>query len=112
MKLQPIIKEWRLYHKYSLVKSKKLSLFFIKKRAFKIFKQETKQDRYSIKHLVNQAFPSLKKEDYIFYSKQNLHKSFWSDHIMSYYTRKLKSFNNELIKHYFCINCGISNYFS
>lgn len=111
MKLHPIVKEWRLYHKYSLIKSKKLSLFFIKKRTFKIFKQEAKQDSYSIKNLLMKAFPSLNNEDYFFYSKQNLHKSFWSDHII-YNKNTGKFVEKNPQKHYFCIHCGISTYLS
>lgn len=112
MKLHPIVKEWGFYHKYCQIKNKKLTLFFIKKRAFKIFKQETKQDAYSIKNLLTKAFPSLNKEDYLFYSKQNLHKSFWSDHIIYNENKSIKLNSKNLYKYYYCINCGISNYIS
>ena len=32
---------------------------FIENRAFKVFNKETKQNRYSSKKLLNQAFPSV-----------------------------------------------------
>ena len=113
MKLHPIVKEWRFYHKYCLIKDDYLSLFFVKRRAYKIFKKEAKQDSYSVKNLLNKAFPSLQNEDYIFYSSLNLHKSFWSDHIISnYYNEKIDfSFMNNC-NLYFCVYCGISINFS
>nr|YP_009541083.1 ycf13 [Lepocinclis steinii]AYQ93599.1 ycf13 [Lepocinclis steinii] len=57
-KLFPIIQEWNSYNKFCDLKSSYFSLFFLKKRAFKSFKKESKQDLYSSKILLNRAFNS------------------------------------------------------
>lgn len=55
-KLYPIIKQWRTYHRFSCLKGSRFSLYFIKKRAFKVFSKESRQDFFSTKRLVNRCF--------------------------------------------------------
>ncbi len=58
-KLAPIIRGWRNYHRYCKMDGARNSLTFMRKRAFKVFNKETKQNRYTSKKLLNQAFPSV-----------------------------------------------------
>ncbi len=58
-KLAAVVRGWRNYHKYCKMDGARNSLVFIENRAFKVFNKETKQNRYSSKKLLNQAFPSV-----------------------------------------------------
>ncbi len=44
-------------NRYCKMNGTRNSLYFMQKRAFKVFNKETKQNRYSSKKLLNQAFP-------------------------------------------------------
>nr|YP_009032721.1 ycf13 [Euglenaformis proxima]AGL11987.1 ycf13 [Euglenaformis proxima] len=56
LKLFPIVFNWRSYHQFCNMDSFRNSLFYIKKKAFKIFNNESKQDSYSSKRLVDKSF--------------------------------------------------------
>ena len=58
-KLAPIVRGWRKYHKFCDLSGSRFSLWFINNRAFKVFKSEAKQNRYTAKKLVKKAFPSV-----------------------------------------------------
>lgn len=58
-KLYPIVKKWKHYHRFSCLKGARFSLYFIKKRAFKVFSKESRQDFFSTKRLVNKCFYTL-----------------------------------------------------
>lgn len=58
-KLAPIVRGWRNYHRYCKMDGSRLSLYYIQNRAFKVFNKETKQNRYSSKKLLDQAFPPV-----------------------------------------------------
>ncbi len=58
-KLAPIVRGWRQYHKFCKMDSSKFNLYHIQYRAFKVFNQETKQDRLSSKRLLDKAFPTV-----------------------------------------------------
>ncbi len=58
-KLAPIVRGWRNYHRYCKMDGAKNSLYFIQNRAFKVFNKEKKQNRYSSKKLLDQAFPKV-----------------------------------------------------
>jgi RNA-directed DNA polymerase len=58
-KLAAVVRGWRNYHKYCKMDGARNSLVFIENRAFKVFNKETKQNRYTSKKLLNQAFPSV-----------------------------------------------------
>ena len=58
-KLAPIVRGWRNYHKYCKMDGARHSLYFIQSRAFKVFNKEAKQNRYSSKKLLDQAFPKV-----------------------------------------------------
>ena len=58
-KLAPIVRGWRNYHRYCKMDGARNSLYFMQKRAFKVFNKEKKQNRHTSKKLLNQAFPTI-----------------------------------------------------
>ncbi|NER48003.1 MAG: RNA-dependent DNA polymerase [Symploca sp. SIO1A3] len=58
-KLAPVVRGWRNYHRFCKMNGSRQSLYFIQKRAFKVFNKETKNNRYSSKKLLDKAFPSI-----------------------------------------------------
>ena len=86
-KLAPIVRGWRNYHRYCKMNGARNSLYFIEKRAFKVINREKKQNRYSSKKLILQAFPTVSYSenrfvnvkgdkspfdgDFIYWSKRN-----------------------------------------
>jgi len=58
-KLAPIVRGWRNYHRYCKMDGTRNSLYFIQKRAFEVFNQEKKQNRYTSKKLLDKAFPTI-----------------------------------------------------
>lgn len=59
IKLAPIIRGWRNYHRHCKMDGARESLYLLRKRAFKVFNKEAKQNRYSSKKLLDQAFPTV-----------------------------------------------------
>ncbi|MEH2292706.1 group II intron reverse transcriptase/maturase [Nostoc sp.] len=59
MKLAPVVRGWRNYHKFCKMDGSKNSLYHIQKRAYTVFNRETKQNRYSSKKLLDKAFPAV-----------------------------------------------------
>jgi RNA-directed DNA polymerase len=59
LKLAPLVRGWRNYHRFCKMDGSRNSLYHIQKRAFKVFNKEAKQDRYSSKKLLDKAFPSI-----------------------------------------------------
>ncbi len=59
MKLAPVVRGWRQYHKYCKMDGSRNSLYFIQKRTYTVFNKETKQNRYSCKSLLDKAFPTV-----------------------------------------------------
>ena len=59
MKLAPVVRGWRQYHKYCKMDGSRNSLYFIEKRAYTVFNKETKKNRYTSKTLLDKAFPSV-----------------------------------------------------
>jgi len=105
-KLYPIIKEWRIYHRFSYLGTARLSLYFIKKRAFKVFSKEAKQDFYSIKRLLDKCFYILSDID-----KNEPLISLYSNHSNNATLLYNKYFACSSIyngKVYFCIHCGMN----
>ncbi len=50
-KLEPIVRAWRNYHRFCKMEGSRFSLYHIQHRAFKVFNQETKQNRHTSKKL-------------------------------------------------------------
>ena len=58
-KLAPIVRGWRNYHRFCKMDGSRFSLHHIQSRTFKVFNKETKQNRYTIKTLLDKAFPAV-----------------------------------------------------
>jgi 5-methylcytosine-specific restriction endonuclease McrA len=58
-KLAPVVRGWRNYHRYCKMDGSRNSLWFIESRAFKVFNKEQNQNRYTVKKLIDTAFPSV-----------------------------------------------------
>jgi len=59
MKLAPLVRGWRNYHRYCKMSDARFSLHHTQNRAFKVFNKETKQNRYTSKILLDKAFPAV-----------------------------------------------------
>ncbi|MBW4630131.1 MAG: reverse transcriptase N-terminal domain-containing protein [Brasilonema octagenarum HA4186-MV1] len=58
-KLAPLVRGWRNYHRFCKMDGSRNSLYFIKKRAIRIFNKEARNDRYSSKKILDKAFPAV-----------------------------------------------------
>ncbi|MDD1443987.1 reverse transcriptase N-terminal domain-containing protein, partial [Dolichospermum sp. ST_sed3] len=59
IKLAPVVRGWRNYHRFCKMDGSRNSLYHIHNRAFRVFNKETKQNRYTSKQLLDKAFPSV-----------------------------------------------------
>jgi len=94
------------------MQSARFSLFFVQKRAFRVFNKETKQDIYSTKRLLDKSFFVLSPynsnhiDEVSVYSPYFGHFFFWVDTFPS-------SMFFPLLKNYsscVCIHCGMNFY--
>jgi RNA-directed DNA polymerase len=58
-KLEPLVRGWRNYHRYCKMDGSRFSLYHIETRTFKVFNKEAKNNRYSSKKLLDEAFPAV-----------------------------------------------------
>jgi RNA-directed DNA polymerase len=58
-KLAPLVRGWRNYHKFCKMDGSRFSLYYTQYRTYKVFNQETQQDRHSAKKLLDKAFPAV-----------------------------------------------------
>ena len=59
LKLAPVVRGWRNYHKFCKLDAARNSLYFIQARAFKVFNKEAKQNYFTTKKLIDRAFPRV-----------------------------------------------------
>jgi RNA-directed DNA polymerase len=59
LKLAPVVRGWRNYHRFCKMAGSRFSLYYLQHRAYQVFNKEPKQTRYSSKRLVDQAFPAV-----------------------------------------------------
>jgi RNA-directed DNA polymerase len=59
IKLAPVVRGWRNYHKYCKMDGSRNSLWHTRLRAYKVFNKETNQNRYSTAKLIDKAFPTV-----------------------------------------------------
>lgn len=115
VKLFPIVRDWYYYNRFANSQSLRLSLFFVKKRAFKIFNMESKQDRYSTKFLINKCFAN--NFLYSFNYGEFLQDDFIKRHVFfcfDYFCPsrsyvKINFFKDKILGSYCCIHCGLYN---
>lgn len=105
VKISPIIRNWKNYNKFCNSKHYRVSLFYIKKRAFRVFSKESKQDFYSVSKLLQKSFNSN------VLIEENLESNFsYFGHIFLKSESLSKNFNISCsnIKGHFCIHCGMN----
>lgn len=109
-KIYPIIKYWRLYHKFSSLTNSRFSLFFIKKRAFKMFLKESRQDFYSTKRLLDRSFYVLSDLDKNF-QDFNIVNSPYYGHLIFYFNSSNYHVKFSFFRNFFCFHCGMKSVF-
>lgn len=108
-KLSVLVKEWRIYNKFCSLTNPRLSLFYLKKRAFKIFNKESRQDSYSSKKLLEKSFPKVFDFDRHFLDIQK-EKSPYFGHLVFDYDLLFRH-SLTLSSKLFCIHCGLKGLF-
>ena len=109
-KLAPIVRGWRNYHRYCKMDGARNSLYFMQKRAFKVFNKEKKQNRYTSKKLLNQAFPAVSYSENKFVNVKG-NKSPYDGDITYWSERNSKLYDgltSKVLKrqHHSCAACG------
>lgn len=103
-KLYPLIRDWRIYHKFSDLRGNQFSLFFIKRRAFKIFSKESRQDFYSSKRLLDKSFYFLGSIEKISDTTTAFYSPYYG-HLFLGFTKTSKfNFRDNC----FCVHCGMN----
>lgn len=59
LKLAPVVRGWRNYHRYCKMEGSRFSLWHINNRAFRVFNKETNQNQQTSKKLLDKAFPAV-----------------------------------------------------
>lgn len=110
-KLAPIVRGWRNYHRYCKMDGARNSLYFMMKRAFKVFNKETKQNRYSSKKLLEIAFPTIPYSENKFVNVKG-DKSPYDGDIPYWSKRNSKLYDGHTSKalkrqNHSCVICGL-----
>ena len=110
-KLAPVVRGWRNYHRYCKMDGARNSLNFMRKKAIKRFNRERKQNRYSSKQLLEQAFPSVPYAENR-YIKVKGSKSPYDGDITYWSKRNSKLYDGQTSKaltrqNHSCANCGL-----
>jgi group II intron reverse transcriptase/maturase len=58
-KLAPIVRGWRNYHRHCKMRGNRHSLSAMRRRTYKVFNREPKQNRYTSSQLLARAFPAV-----------------------------------------------------
>jgi RNA-directed DNA polymerase len=110
-RLAPVVRGWRNYHKNCKMNGARNSLYFIQKRAFKVFNKEPKQNRNTSKTLLDKAFPAVPySENKHINVKGN--KSPYDGDIVYWSERNSKLYDNNTSKalkrqNHSCKTCGL-----
>jgi RNA-directed DNA polymerase len=110
-KLAPVVRGWRNYHRHCKMDGARNSLWFINNRAFKVFNQETKQNRYSSKKLVEKAFPAISYSENKFVNVKGEKSPYDGD--TNYWSKRnsklYDGITSKVLKrqHHSCATCGL-----
>jgi len=110
-KLAPIVRGWRNYHKNCKMDGSRNSLYFIQKRAFKVFNKESKQNRHTSKTLLDKAFPAIPHSENKHINVKG-NKSPYDGDIVYWSERNSKLYDNDTSKalkrqNHSCKSCGL-----
>ncbi|WP_375495872.1 group II intron reverse transcriptase/maturase [uncultured Nostoc sp.] len=111
LKLAPIVRGWRNYHKFCKMDGAKFSLWILNHRTYTVFNKEAKQTRHTSRKLIDKAFPAVS------YS-ENKHvmvkgtKSPYDGDTAYWSERKSKLYDGETSKalkkqNHKCASCGL-----
>lgn len=103
-KIYPLIRNWRLYHRFCNMSGSRYSLFFIQKRAFKVFKKESKHDLYSVKKLIKKCFFTVRDNDKILEKNKS---NGYNRHVFFWFVGRLSFQKDSLRDLFLCIHCGM-----
>ena len=110
IKLAPIVRGWRNYHKYCKLDGK-YGLYHLRGRTHKVFNKEKKQNRYSVDSLCDKAFPTVPYSENRFvmvkgdYSPFNGDLVYWSKRNSKLYDGVTARTLNK--QHHTCGHCGL-----
>jgi len=110
-KLAPVVRGWRNYHRHCKMDGARFSLCHIESRAFKVFNKETKQNRYTSKKLLDEAFPAVPYSENKFIMVKGKKSPFDGD--LTYWSeRNSKLYNGETSRalrrqNHTCGYCGL-----
>jgi len=110
-KLAPVVRGWRNYHRHCKMDGARFSLCHIESRAFKVFNKETKQNRYTSKKLLDEAFPAVPYSENKFIMVKGEKSPFDGD--LTYWSeRNSKLYNGETSRalrrqNHTCGYCGL-----
>ncbi|MDJ0511693.1 MAG: reverse transcriptase domain-containing protein [Crocosphaera sp.] len=111
MKLAPLVRGWRSYHRYCKMDGSRFSLWRTAHRAFKVFNKEKNLSRYTATELIKKAFPSVPySENRHINVKGN--KSPYDGDLVYWSDRNSKLYDNQTSKclkkqHHSCGHCGL-----
>jgi len=110
-KLAPIVRGWRNYHKFCKMDGARNSLYFIQKRAFRVFNRESKQNRYTSKTLLDKAFSAVPYSENR-HNNVTGNKSPYDGNIVYWSERNSKLYDNYTSKalkrqNHSCKSCGL-----
>lgn len=110
-KLAPIVRGWRNYHRYCQMKGAQHSLSHLRLRTYRVFNQETQQNRLTCKQLLKQAFPSVSFAENKFIKVRGAKSPFDGD-LLYWSERNSKLHDGRTAKalqrqHHTCTRCGL-----
>ncbi len=111
IKLAPVVRGWRNYHRFCKMDGSRFSLFHIQQRAFRVFNKETKLNRHDSKKLLNKAFPAIPYSENRHINVKGVKSPFDGD--LAYWSeRNSKLYDGETSKtlkrqNHACASCGL-----
>ena len=110
-KLAPVIRGWRNYHRFCDMSNARDSLWFIAKRAFRVFLKQKSVNRYKAESLVKKAFPSVSWAENKFVNVKG-EKSPYDGDVIYWSQRESKLYDGisaKLLKkqNHTCARCGM-----
>jgi retron-type reverse transcriptase len=109
-KLAPIVRGWRNYHRYCRMDRTRDSLYYTRKRAYKVFNKEKKQNRHTSKKLLDQAFPSVSYSENKFVNVKEDKSPYDGD--LTYWSERNSKLYDDITsrvlkrQHHSCATCG------
>lgn len=111
LKLAPLVRGWRNYHKFCAMDGSRFSLWFINHRAWKVFNKESKLTQESTTKLIEKAFPKVPHSENHHTNVQG-EKSPYDGDIAYWSERNSKLYDGETSKalkrqNHTCGHCGL-----